>query len=167
MLKPNQHHTKSEWLKQLQTTYYVLYVLIVALFGVIWYMNYSSITESGEPYRLFAPDETIGLVFQYGAILYTLAVIPGALYGMKRLCAKIAQIEDEDLKYDTYYSYAHMRMGVIALAVVLSLVAYMLLGTYKPMIGLAAIGAVALVFTKPSAAKTEEELRPQDPDTKY
>ena len=164
MLKPNQHHTPSEWLKQLQITYYVFYVLIVALFGVIWYMNDRSVSESGEPFRLFSPNETAGLTLQYIAIGYTLVIIPWALYGMKRTCAKIALIEDEALKYDTYYTYAYMRMGAIGMSVLLSLVAYMLLGAYNPMIWLAAIGAVALVFTKPSAGKTEDELQAPDPN---
>ena len=52
--------------------------------------------------------------------------------------AKIALIEDEDTKYDTYYAYANLRMTLVALAAALSLAAYMILGAYKPMIWLAA-----------------------------
>ena len=137
MLKPNRHMSKTEWLSSMKIAYYVLYVLIILLF------------------------------FQYGAILFTLAVIPGALYGFKRACAKIAKIENEDLRYDTYYTYATLRMGLIAMAAALSLMAYMLLGAYKPMLWLAAIGAVALVFTKPGEAKTEQELTPTDDKDTY
>ncbi len=167
MLKPNVHKSKSEWLSQMKIVYYFLYACIIVLFGVIWYFNYDSIEQTGEPFQLFEPNSTIGMTLQYGAIIYTLLVIPGALYGFKRVCAKIARVEDDDLKYDTYYAYANIRMALVALAAGLGLVAYLLLGAYKPMIWLAAIGAVALVFTKPSEAKTEEELRPQDEDLKY
>ena len=165
MLKPYAHMTKTEWLSQMKMIYYILYAFIIILFGVIWYLNYDSLKQTGEPYKLFDPKETIGMVLQYAAIIYTLLAIPGALYGFKRVCTKLAKIEDEDLKYDTYYAYANLRMTLVAMAAALPLIVYMLLGAYKPMIWLAAIGAVALVFTKPSAAKTEEELRPQDDST--
>ena len=159
--------SKTEWLSSVKIAYYVLYVLIILLFGAIWYLNYKSLAQNGESFKLVAPDETIGMIFQYGAIIYTLAAIPGALYGFKRACAKIAKIENEDLKYDTYYTYATLRMGLIALAAALSLFAYMALGAYQPMLWLAAIGAVALVFTKPSEAKTEQELTPTDSNETY
>lgn len=167
MLSTNQPKSKTEWLSEIKTMYYLLYALIIVLFGVIWYLNYNSLATGGEPFRLFDPNETIGMVFQYGAIIYTLAAIPGALYGFKRICAKIAKMEDEDTKYDTYYRYAMLRMGVVALAAALSLLAYLLLGAYKPMLWLAAIAAVALVFTKPSEAKTEQELTPTDGQETY
>ena len=167
MLKPHYHMTRTKWLSSLKIGYYVLYALIVVFFGAIWYLNYDSLAANGEPFKLFDPNETIGMVLQYAAIIYTLAAIPGALYGFKRACAKIAKIEDENLRYDTYYTYATLRMGCIAMAAAMSLIAYMLLGAYKPMLWLAAIGAVALVFTKPGEAKTEQELTPTDDKDTY
>jgi len=162
MLRPYKHFENAKWLKIMRTLYYVLYGLIIVLFGLIWYHNYETIGRTGQPYQLFAPNEQWGMLIQYFVIGYTLAVIPGVLYWMKRACRKIAKIEDEALRYDTYYTYADIRIGAIAIAVLFSLLAYWLLGAYKPMLWLAAIGAVALVFAKPTAAKTEEELRPQD-----
>lgn len=162
-----QHKSPNEWLTQVKQLYYIVYGLTIVLFGVIWYMNYESIADSGAPYRLFEPNSTTGMYLQYGIILYTLAAIPGALYWFKRKCATIAKIEDEAERYDTYYTYACMRVGIIAMALPLSLFGYMALGAYKPMLWMAAIAAIAFVFTKPSAAKTEEELRPQDEDLKY
>lgn len=167
MLKPTRHASKAEWQKMCNVYYYVVYVAIIAFYAGIWYLNNITIAETGEPYKMFDPNETIGMILQYGAIVYTLAAIPGALYWMKRSCAKIAKIEDEELKYDTYYTYAQQRMGFVALTMFLGLAAYMLLGAYNPMLWLAAIGAIAFVFTKPTAAKTEAELRPQDEDLKY
>lgn len=162
MLKPTRHASKAEWLKTCNAYYYVVYVTIIAVYAAIWYLNNSTIAETGEPYKMFDPNETAGMILQYGAIVYTLAAIPGALYWMKRSCAKIAKIEDEELKYDTYYTYALKRMGFVALTMYFGLAAYMLLGAYNPMLWLAAIGAIAFVFTKPTSGKAEEELRPQD-----
>lgn len=162
MLKPLFHFPQAKWLKTMRSLYYVLYVLIIILFGLIWYLNYITIAKIGVPYQVFSPTEKWGMIIQYGAIIYTLAAIPGVLYWMKRACQSVSRIEDEELRYDTYYTYADIRIGVISFAVIISLLAYMLLGAYKPMLWLAAIGAVALVFAKPTAAKTEEELRPHD-----
>ena len=162
-----QHKTKAEWLKLHHQLYYLVYGLIIVLFGLVWYINYSSLQDSGEPFKLFDPNSTSGLVLQYGAIIYALASIPGALYWFKRKCASISRVEDEELKYDLYYSYAFIRTAVIALSMPLSLLAYMLLGAYRQMIWMAAIGALAFVFCKPSERKAEEELRPQDNDLKY
>lgn len=162
-----QHKTKAEWLKLHNQLYYLVYGLVIILFGSVWYLNYSSLEESGEPFKFFDPNETIGMVLQYGAIFYALASIPGALYWFKRKCSSVSRVEDEDLKYDLYYSYSIFRTAIIALTMPISLVAYMLLGAYRPMIWLAAIGAVAFVFCKPTERKAEEELRPQDEEFKY
>ena len=162
-----QHKTKAEWLTLHNRLYYFVYALVLILFGVVWYVNYSSLQDSGVPFKLFDANSSAGLTLQYGAIIYALASIPGGLYWFKRQCAAISRVEDEDLKYDLYYSYAFIRTAVIALSMPLSLLAYTLLGAYRPMIWLAAIGALAFVFCKPTARKAEEELRPQDDDLKY
>ena len=167
MMNSTCHRSKHEWLAMHRQLYYIVYGLTVALFGAIWYLNYKSIGETGEAFRLFTPDSSAGMCIQYGVILYTLAAIPGALYWFKRKCASIAKIENEDARYDLYFAYAYVRVGLIALAMPLSLFGYMALGSYRPMIWLAAIAAVAFVFTKPSEAKAEEELRLQDEDLKY
>lgn len=167
MLKPFRHLTQTEWLTTCKQLYYVMYGLIIAFFTIVLSLNNLNMADTGEPYKLFDPNEQAGMIVQYAVIIYTLASIPGVLYWFKRSCAKIAKIEDEDLKYDTYFSYATIRMGVIAFAMVLGLLAYMLLGAYNPMIWLTAIAAIAFVFTKPTAAKAEEELRPQDENLKY
>ena len=156
------HKSQHEWLSMLKQLYYIVYALTIVLFGAIWYINYTSLAESGEAFRLIDSNSTMGLCIQYGAILYTLAAIPGALFWFKRKCARFAKIENDEERYDNYFSHACVRIGIIALAMPLSLFAYMALGAYRPMLWLAAIAAVAFVFTKPTAAKTEEELRPQD-----
>ena len=153
MTNQTQHKSKAEWLRLHNQLYYIVYGLVIIFFGVIWYINYQSLSESGEPFKLFAP--------------YALAAIPGALYWFKRKCTALSRMEDEDAKYDLYYTNATLRTALIALSMPLSLLAYMLLGAYRPMLWLAAIGAVAFVFCKPTARKAEEELRVQDDDMKY
>lgn len=167
MTNQTQHKSKAEWLRLHNQLYYIVYGLVIIFFGVIWYINYQSLSESGEPFKLFDPNDTAGMTLQYGAILYALAAIPGALYWFKRKCIALSRMEDEDAKYDLYYTNATLRTALIALSMPLSLLAYMLLGAYRPMLWLAAIGAVAFVFCKPTARKAEEELRVQDEDMKY
>lgn len=167
MMDNQQHRSPNEWLTEIKRLYYIVYGLTIALFGVIWYMNYTSLADTGEAFMLFEPNSAIGMYIQYGVILYTLAAIPGALYWFKRKCTVLSKIEDEAERYDKYYAYASIRIAIIAVSMPLSLFGYMVLGAYKPMLWLAAIAAIAFVFTKPSAAKTEEELRPKDDDLKY
>lgn len=162
-----QHRSPNEWLTEIKRLYYIVYGLTIALFGVIWYLNFQSVADTGEAFMLFEPNSTTGMCIQYGAILYTLAAIPGALFWFKRKCMVIAKIEDEAERYDKYYAYAFLRIGIIAVSMPLSLFGYMALGAYKPMLWLAAIAAIAFVFTKPSVARTEEELRPKDDDLNY
>lgn len=163
MLKPSQHMSPDAWPKFMKGIYYGLYFCIIILAGLVAYFNYTGIAiEGGGRSIVFAPTGRVGLIIQYLAIIYTLAVIPGVLYWMKRSCAKIAKIEDESLKYDTYYTYASLRMILIAVGSLISFFAYFLLGGHQPMLWLAAIGAVALVFTKPTPGKAEAELRRED-----
>ena len=166
-MKTIRHKSKHEWQSMLAREYYIVYGLTIILFGVAWYLNYSSMAETGEPFMLFDANSTIGKTIQYVIILYTLAAIPGALYWFKRKCISISKIEEEDNKYDLYYIYAQVRMGIIALAMPMSIIAYLVLGAYRPMIWLAAIAALAFVFTKPTASKAEDELSPQDENLKY
>lgn len=157
--------TKSpeQWEKELNMFYYMVYALVIALLGLVWYVNYSNI-RAGEvsPFALFDPQSRIGMGIQYGAILYTLCVIPGALYWFKLQCRKLSELEDEEIKYDRYFRFAMLRGGLIALAMLVSLFAYIFLGAYQPMVWLAAIAAVAFVFCKPNPRKTEEDLRKKD-----
>jgi len=152
-----------QWEKELNMFYYMIYALVIILLGYVWYINYSNM-QAGEdsPFALFDPQSKTGMAIQYGAILYTLCAIPGALYWFKQQCRKLSELEDEELKYDRYFRFAMVRGGLIALAMLFSLFAYMFLGAYQPMIWLAAIAAVAFVFCKPNPRKTEEDLRKND-----
>ena len=152
-----------QWEKELNLFYYMVYALVIILFGYVWYMNYTAVQSGeGSPFAVFDPQSTTGLAIQYGAILYTLCAIPGALYWFKRQCKKLSEMEDDELKYEQYFRYAFVRGGLIALAMIVSLFAYVFLGSYQPMIWLAAIAAVAFVFCKPNPRKTEEELSKKD-----
>ena len=160
--------TPEQWEKELNMFYYMTYALVIILLGFVWYVNYASV-QAGEssPLALFEPQSRMGMYIQYGAILYTLCAIPGALYWFKHQCKKLSEMEDEELKYERYYRFAMVRGALIALAMVISLFAYVFLGAYQPMVWLAAMAAVAFVFCKPNPRKTEEDLSKKDPDTTY
>lgn len=145
-------------LSSLKHFYYLMYAITLMILGTFWYLNYLHLQSSGEPFMIADPNSTAGMVLQYAVILYALAAIPGFLYWFKRRCAKIRLIEDESERLKTYYHAASFRALGIVLAMELGVVAYFLLGCYQPMIWVAAIGAVAFVFCKPSERKTMEEL---------
>ena len=79
----------------------------------------------------------------------------------------LSEMEEEYEKYRQYYMYARLRASAIASAMLFSVLAYILMGGYQPMMWLAAIAAVAFVFCKPNPRKTEEDLSKKDPDSTY
>ena len=160
--------TPEQMEKELSMFFYLIYVLVIILLGVLLYFNHMS-TQAGEssPFALFDPQSKAGLAIQYFVILYTLSVIPCALYWFKNKCKKLSELEDEDERYAQYFLYARLRGSAIATAMLFSVLAYMFLGGYQSMMWLAAIAAVAFVFCKPNPRKTEEDLRKKDPDSTY
>lgn len=154
--------------KELTMFFYLVYALIIVLLGVMWYANYASVQAGeGSPLALFDPQTKAGMAIQYCVILYTLCIIPGALYWFKSKCRRLSEMEEGYEKYRQYYMYARLRASAIASAMLFSVLAYILMGGYQPMMWLAAIAAVAFVFCKPNPRKTEEDLSKKDPDSTY
>lgn len=46
MMDNQQHRSPNEWLTEIKRLYYIVYGLTIALFGVIWYMNYTSLADT-------------------------------------------------------------------------------------------------------------------------
>ncbi len=117
---------------------------------------------------LFTPLDTMsaaGKAIQYVVILDALLTIPLGLYGFKRICMKLSKIEDKAQQYRLYRRYAAVRIVVVSNAMVFGIVAFYLFGGYRSMLWVAVIAAIAWYFTKPTVAKMQIELQPQDTHT--
>ncbi len=148
--------------RQLNWYYYGMMVLaLVAM--VVMYLLVSNGTVV-----VIDTMSTAGKVLQYIVIFDALITIPLGLYGFKRMCDKIRNIEDEDRKFSLYRRYAAIRIVLVSNAMVFGIIAFYWLGGYRSMLWVAAIAAISWYFTKPTARKIQIELAPkQDNEETY
>jgi len=110
------------------------------------------------------PMTTLGQVLQYIVIFDALLTIPAGLYLCKRQCAKLAQLSDENAKYNGYKKAATWRILLVSNTMVWGIAAFYLMGAYQSMLWVTAVSAIGWYFTKPSEAKLQAELQPKDPN---
>ena len=110
------------------------------------------------------PMTTLGQVLQDIVIFDALLTIPAGLYLCKRQCAKLAQLSDENAKYNGYKKAATWRILLVSNTMVWGIAAFYLMGAYQSMLWVTAVSAIGWYFTKPSEAKLQAELQPKDPN---
>ena len=110
------------------------------------------------------PMTTLGQVLQYIVIFDALLTIPAGLYLCKRQCAKLAQLSDENAKYNGYKKAATWRILLVSNTMIWGIAAFYLMGAYQSMLWVTAVSAIGWYFTKPSERKMQLELQPQDPN---
>jgi hypothetical protein len=111
-----------------------------------------------------APLSTLGQVLQYIIILDALLTIPAGLYWCKRQCKRLSLLEDEQAKYEGYKKAATWRIVLVGNTMVLGIAAFYLMGAYQSMLWVTGVSAIGWYFTKPSEAKLQAELQPNDPN---
>ena len=107
------------------------------------------------------PLSSIGQIAQYVTIFDVLFTLPVGLWKHKRNCAKIAQIEDEDARFEAYRKSAMWRIILVSNTMLWAFPLYYLLGGYMSMLWVAAIAAIGWYFTKPTEKKMYFELHPE------
>jgi hypothetical protein len=135
--------------RKLNVFYYGTMVLALIALTVMYYLS------SQEKWEPIDPLSQLGSTLQYVMIFTVLAVVPFGLYIIKWK------------KPDTLEKYeflATQRILMIGLLMTPNIIIYYLLGCYRPMIWLVGITAVAWYFTKPTLAKMEQEMKPEDPN---
>ena len=110
------------------------------------------------------PMTTLGQVLQYIVIFDALLTIPAGLYLCKRQCAKLAQLSNENAKYNGYKKAATWRILLVSNTMIWGIAAFYLMGAYQSMLWVTAVSAIGWYFTKPSERKMQLELQPQQPD---
>ena len=110
------------------------------------------------------PMTTLGQVLQYIVIFDALLTIPAGLYLCKRQCAKLAQLSDENAKFNGYKKAAIWRILLVSNTMILGIAAFYLMGAYQSMLWVTAVSAIGWYFTKPSKRKMQLELQPRDPN---
>ena len=110
------------------------------------------------------PMTTLGQVLQYIVIFDALLTIPAGLYLCKRQCAKLAQLSDENVKFNGYKKTATWRILLVSNTMIWGIAAFYLMGADQSMLWVTAVSAIGWYFTKPSERKMQLELQPQQPD---
>ena len=110
------------------------------------------------------PMSRLGQVLQYVIIFDALLTIPTGLYLCKRQCAKLAQLSDENAKFNGYKKAAIWRILLVSNTMIFGIAAFYLMGAYQSMLWITAVSAIGWYFTKPSEAKLQAELQPKDPN---
>ena len=136
--------------RTLNVYYYGVMALTLIALGVMYYL------VSQPNFEPLNPMESLGMILQYIAIGATLIALPLGLYLVK--WTKPQTLE----KYQTV---ATARILLVGLTMPMNIAFFYLLGTYKPLMWLAAMSAVAWYFTKPTLGKMEQEMTPDDPNT--
>ena len=110
------------------------------------------------------PMSTLGQVLQYVIIFDALLTIPTGLYLCKRQCTKLAELADEEQKLASYKRAATLRIVLVSNTMVFGIAVFYLMGAYQSMLWITAVSAIGWYFTKPSEAKLQAELQPNDPN---
>ncbi len=135
--------------RSLNWCYYGVMVLTLTILGVMYYLS------SQPDFEPINPMESLGVILQYVAMGVTLVIIPLGLYLVK--WAKPMTLEK-------YRDVAMARILAVGLTMPMNIALFYFLGAHRPMMWLAAISAIAWYFTKPTLAKMEQEMTPEDPN---
>ncbi len=140
---------ENQVIRTLNWYYYGIMILTLVILGVMCYL---AIQPDFEPINTM---ESVGMILQYVAIGITLVAIPFGLYMVKLFKPDTLQ---------KYQDVATARILTVGLTIPMNIAFYYLLGSYQPMMWLAAMSAIAWFFTKPTLGKLEQEMTPEDPN---
>ncbi len=143
-----------KFVKKIYLAYYLIYTVTIlsTIAGYIVTLTRESSVNVQSP---------LSVTLSSIVILYLLVSIPLALALFHKNTKKWAQIEDNYTKLNKYVAGATWRILVIGLGLVMSIVVFYIIRT-ESMIFCAGIGAIALLFCKPTEAKIVKDLELED-----
>lgn len=140
---------ENQVIRTLNWYYYGVMVFTLIVLGVMYYW------ASMPDFEPISPMESFGVTLQYIAIGITLVAIPFGLYMVKLF---------KPVTLEKYLDVATGRILAVGLTMPMNIAFFYLLGTHRPMMWLAGMSAIAWYFTKPTLAKMEQEMKPEDPN---
>jgi MFS family permease len=143
-----------ETLKKLTFAYYIVYVAAI-LSAVVGYY----ITFNGN--NIIDAQSTNGITISSIFIIYIIGSIPLTLGGFHLLTKKLLETEDSTEKIKKYEKAAIWRLVIIGSSVVIGVFLFYILRS-QSMIFCAGIAAIALFFCKPTEAKINSDIQPDN-----
>ena len=138
-------------LKSITQFYYYIYsaTIITTLGGYMINMNRA---ES------YGPKDPLSITLSSIVILYMLISIPLALGLFFKMTKKWSSLENDTLKFSSYEKGAKLRLLAIGIGLIGSIIAFYILRSNISLMYCAGIGAIALLFCKPTEAKIVSDL---------
>lgn len=136
-------------IKHLNWIYYGQMILALIVLTIMYYSFNKGLYE---PMDVMSP---IGKIFQFFVIINAMITIPLGLY-----LVKMGKPQTDK----AYFKFAALRILLASNAMIFGIIAFYLMGGYKPMLWVAAIAAIAWYFSKPTLGKMEQEMKPEDPN---
>ena len=134
-------------IKKLNWIYYSQAVITLIALSAMYYAFTKGLYEPLDTLS------TLGRTVQYVIIFDALISIPLGLYLVKLFKPQTT---------NAYFKCAATRILLVSNTMPLGVVAFYWMGGYQSMIWVAAIAAVAWYFSKPTVAKMEQEMTPND-----
>ncbi len=145
-------------IRTLNVYYYAILVLTLLSGAISYFLIMKDYVKPIDPMT------TLGQVLQYIVIFDALLTIPSGLYLCKRRCKQLSLLEDENAKLQGYQSIATLRIILVGNTMIFGIAAFYLMGAYQSMLWITAVSAIGWYFTKPTVAKLQAELQPEDPN---
>jgi hypothetical protein len=138
-------------LKNITQFYYYIYsaTLLTTIGGYIINMSREASYDAKHP---------LSIALSSMVILYMLISIPLALGLFFKMTKKWSSINEEKLKLSKYEQGAKLRLLVIGIGLLASIIVFYILRSNISLIYCAGIGAIALLFCKPTEAKMISDL---------
>ena len=138
-----------ETIKKLNWIYYGQMALSLIALTIMYYSFNKGLFEPLDV--MSSPGKTI----QFIIIIDAMITIPLGLYLVKMCKPKTDKM---------YFKLAALRILLASNAMFFGIIAFYLMGGYKPMLWVAAISAIGWYFSKPTLGKMYQEMKPEDPN---
>lgn len=139
----------NEVVRKLNWYYYGVMVVTLIAVSVLYYLRVKGMIEPLDKMS------QAGIIVQYVIIFDALISIPLGLYLIKWRKPKTLE---------QYTKLATARILLVSNAMPLGIIAYFWMNAHMPMFWVAAVAAIGWFFTKPSLAKVDKEMNPDDPN---
>lgn len=139
----------NEVVRKLNWYYYGVMVVTLIAVSVLYYLRVKGMIEPLDKMS------QAGIIVQYVIIFDALTSIPLGLYLIKWRKPKTLE---------QYTKLATARILLVSNAMPLGIIAYFWMNAHMPMFWVAAVAAIGWFFTKPTLAKVDKEMNPDDPN---
>lgn len=139
-------------IQSINLVYYLIFLLTIVLVTVGYFINMGNI-EIPHIEEVSDTGRTLSSIY----IIYLLVSIPLAVYGFNKQTKKWKEMADIDEMLKKYVKGSKIRLAVIGIGLIFGIILVYILNS-RSMIFCAAIGAIMLYISKPTAKKVHKEL---------